>query len=288
MNNKFDQVIALWRQSEFPPDGPVSLCDQLVGGTVNQAYLIDVLGEQYVVRIRKPLGKTFPRDWGQELMATSLAASQGLAPELVFHSTDPEAMISRYGGQTKKDSLTSELQIDQLGARLAEVHAIALPPDAISEMDYMQAIEGYSELALSVHSGAEKIEAIRKELAGLMPLFGDETRYCLVHHDLVRENVIWSGGTPSFVDWEYARRGHPDFDLYTLIDSFGLAGENQARLISAYTSFCREGNGGAQRDFKREASGNVIDASDIERGTRFVRLLGELWSKAMASQPLTR
>lgn len=268
MDNKLNQVIDLWHESPLAPSGVVVVCDRPPSGTVNDVYLIEVSGERYIVRIRKPLANAFPRGWNQELASTCLAAAKGIAPEVVFHSTDPDAMIIRYAGEAKKDALSSP-QIIHLGSRLAELHAIGVPEGLIPQHDYEKIIDDYTELALRNDVENSSVCEVAKELNELSSLFKDVPRAVLVHHDLVRENIVWFDGLPLFIDWEYATHGHPGFDICTLVDSFELDQKNQEKLVSVY------------KEFGGEAS---LGLTDIEAGVKFVRLLSELWLKAVAAQ----
>jgi aminoglycoside phosphotransferase (APT) family kinase protein len=55
-----------------------------------------------------------------------------------------------------------------------------------------------------------------------------------LHGDVWTGNVLWHGGRPAFVDWEYARPGDPAEELAYLIEMDALDDGQARALLEAY------------------------------------------------------
>jgi aminoglycoside phosphotransferase (APT) family kinase protein len=66
------------------------------------------------------------------------------------------------------------------------------------------------------------------------PLPAADAPFRSLHGDVWTGNVLWHGGRPAFVDWEYARPGDPAEELAYLIEMDALDDGQARALLEAY------------------------------------------------------
>ena len=83
------------------------------------------------------------------------------------------------------------------------------PTDALVKecLEYLDTIEFDPEVKIRV---AGELHRRAQDYLRAIP---QHTKSCLVHTDLISENILISGSSVALIDWEYARWSHPFWDL---------------------------------------------------------------------------
>ena len=189
----------------------------LEGGYSNDNYLFTYLGERYV--LRRPYRRREFVDRGLEArLYRDLAPGTG--PDVLALDTESGCMISRWvAGALLADV---DADPDRLTAYLRDLHG-GLPP---LERDYDPLAQARSNLErCSAPVALERAASKRWEPEDSAPC----------HNDLNPWNVICaSSGRWITLDWEWAGRNDPLFDLVTLHQGAALAPEALPAMAERY------------------------------------------------------
>lgn len=216
---------------------------QFTSGLANLNYLIMFDRRPAVLR-RPPMGDIQPgaHDMGREArVLTAVAPVFDLAPKVLHLCADPSVLgapflIMEYRpGRGVRDRLPADLAADAsasatlsrlLVETLAAIHA--LDPDAIG-LGGLGRPDGF--LARTAAGWVKRAEAAAdgappRPLAAIAAWLGrrtppDASRAVLLHNDFKLDNMLLALDAPAravaVVDWDQATRGHPLFDLATLL-----------------------------------------------------------------------
>jgi thiamine kinase len=214
---------------------PALRFEPLSGGRgCNAVVRIDTTAGRFVLRRRHPpLDRpgSFSRN---ELACHRVAADAGLAPFLIDAGEDGAWLLMEYvSAQPWSEArLFTAAGIEALGGQLRQLHAVPLP-DEMSRIDAVQIAHGYLRLiaardpALADASSSE-LRGVEDE-AGRLAAATDRTT--LNHGDLQAANLL--GPQPLLVDWEYAQRAHPTYDVACLLSYYPALLPQQERLLAA-------------------------------------------------------
>jgi thiamine kinase len=214
---------------------PALRIEPLSGGRgCNSVVRIDTAAGQFVLRRRHPpLDRpgSFSRN---ELCAHRLAADAGLAPRVIEASHDGAWLLMDYVPETPwtEAQLFTDAGIEALGVQLQRLQALRLP-DELPPIDAAQIASGYlqriaardTSLAEALVTEVRGVEQDAHELAGL------SDRATLNHGDLQAANLV--GMQPWLVDWEYAQRAHPTYDVACLLSYYPALRSQRDRLLAA-------------------------------------------------------
>lgn len=229
-------------------------------GHSNRSFLVRRGGRRYVARLPEKRAVRLGVDHQVERRILERIAPLGIGPEVVYCNPVRGTLVTAYieGKPLRVEGLGAGETIDRVAAALQLLHR--QKPDA-PEVNIVDRIRAYArELQASDARGWLRA---RRWLNAARPVleqyrFGTH-RGVLCHNDLTAQNVLEADGRLHFIDWEYAARGDPFFDLATLCEDCGLDALDRERLLLAY--------------------GTIGDAA-IERLFRtrvLYRLLGLLW-----------
>ena len=187
----------------------------LRGGITNTNYRITTAGADFVLRIAGERTDTLGIDRRVEHAANCSAAAAGIAPEVV-HLIEPEGyLVTNFisGRMPLPDELRSAHWLDTIGALLRRVHAL---PALNARFSGFGVVRTYTRLAREV--GAQFPASFDSLLAALGVLEQALARRvfneCPCHNDLLNGNFLVDAHERLFVlDWEYAGKGDPFFDL---------------------------------------------------------------------------
>jgi thiamine kinase len=181
-------------------DDSPSLGELLGEGSANRVYKLLPM-ERQVLRFAHKSHELSVNRSRQEIEIWKLAATEGLAPAVYYHSDSGDVVITdRLSFSDVPFEVHAELckQIHHLGPlgsrlRLTEVAAT-----------YRAAV---TEKSSSIASETER-PAIRRDLSQL-----DSESPVFCHNDLSSHNVGWLGDRLLAIDWEYAAMGSPHYDV---------------------------------------------------------------------------
>ncbi len=209
--------------------------EPLSGGRGCNAVLrIDTRAGRFVLRRRhSPLDRpgSLSRN---ELLSHQLAAAAGLAPRLVDAAEDGAWLLMEFvpAETWTEPRLFAAAGIDALGAQLQRLQALRLPEE-LPPIDALAIARGYlrmiaardAALAGGLVQELRGVEADSRELESMVD------RATLNHGDLQAANML--GPEPVLVDWEYAQRCHPTYDVACLLAYYPTLQAQQARLLAA-------------------------------------------------------
>jgi aminoglycoside phosphotransferase (APT) family kinase protein len=217
-------------------DQPLSVRPLAGGRGANSVWRVATSVGDFVMRFRHPpidRPGSFSRF---ELASHRLAAAAGLAPRLVDAAPDGGWLLMEFVAAPawSEAQLLSEAGIDALGEVLQRVHALAcgtLPRmDAAGiARDQVGVILQRPDRAGSASVALAAIERNSRELSRL------SDRAVLNHGDLMAANLLGpgTGMGPMLVDWEYAQRADPTWDVACLLEYYPGLGRQLERLLHA-------------------------------------------------------
>jgi thiamine kinase-like enzyme len=208
----------------------------LLGGITNANYFVDLGDEQVVVRIPGDHTALLGIDRRHETAANHLAASIGVAPEVLDRSESEGWMVTRFlpGRPIDPTELAIDPMLGDLAATLRRLHRagtiemnfnpfaivrqyheVARTRDVVEPFDFPAALETLGRI--------EEVHAFRPT--------------CFCHNDLLNANFIYDGSI-RILDWEYAGMGDPFFDLANFSVNHELSPTSDERLLTHYFGHC--------------------------------------------------
>jgi thiamine kinase-like enzyme len=219
------------------PDSP-ALIEQLSGGITNSNYKVEAGDEAFVVRIAGERTELLGIDRESEVAAGRLAASLGIAPEVVFADLEGGVVVTRFidGRAVAPDEVGHEPVLREMAAALKSIHHVG---SVTAIFDTYRLVPAYHELAAA--------EGVRPPfdygtMAGSLERISRVRPWrpsALCHNDLLNSNLIYDG-TVRIVDWEYAGMGDPFFDLGNLAVNHGFSADQDGALLGHYVGHVTE------------------------------------------------
>jgi len=200
-------------------------------GRTNRNFEVRDGGRTYFARIGKDL--PYHRiDREVERRAMILAAADEIAPPVAY-TADGLLVTGFIDGRTLHKHEVQDSDLEGIANVLRRLHR-----NPASEMPTFLPKEAalfYLEMLPDAALGFDR----QQVQSSLVAMPSCEPR-CLVHGDLIPENVIAHGTTMHLVDWEYAGRGVPEVDLASVISNFELDDRRASILLNAYGSYAAD------------------------------------------------
>lgn len=204
--------------------------EPLAAGRTNRNFLVSDGGKRFFARV----GQEIPQHGiarAVERRCARLAAEAGLAPRILFAEGD--IMVTEYvdGEALHAGSAQTPELPSQIGKLLRQLHLIPMQPDmpifcpVAASRRYLAAL---GDVALPVS---------RARLEACLAMLPSQPPRCLVHGDLIPENVIRAGDRLVLVDWEYAGNGVPETDMAMVISNFSLTEAAAETFLGACAPF---------------------------------------------------
>ncbi len=196
-------------------------------GPVKSSWLLARGAERFVLRIDEPLAARFVPDRQAEFTAWRAAAAAGLAPEPVLLRPGPPAvLVTRYApGQAWAGAdLAVPGRLEALAGLLRRLHEARLPG---RRLDLERRLRAYARCI-----DTPQARRLLQSAGPLMEQTGQGPA-TLCHNDPIPANVIGLR-RPVLIDWEYAARGDPLFDLAVVAQHHVLPEAAVARFAAAY------------------------------------------------------
>lgn len=209
-----------WQDWQLPFERPPVILRELDGGRINSHYLLEADGRKYVLRQASGDSGYLGIHREQEARILEHVVKAGLAPRTLFHSIEDGVLINEYleGEHWKPALMKDDIKLELLVDSLKAVHRINM---SLPDYDYRRQAEGYW---LSLVNRGFRAGADLRQRHDTCLQITDLTRSsrCLCHHDPNPLNIIASGETLYFLDWEYAGWGWPAFDFAALAEEWKL------------------------------------------------------------------
>jgi len=213
--------------------------ERLTGGMTNANFLADFGDEQVVVRIPGKDTALLGIDRRHEAQANRLAASIGVAPEVLLESQLEGYLITRFlpGRAVPAAELATEPMLGEVATTLRRVHeagnvlSVFNPFDVVAQ--YHDIAEGRGITEPFDFAGAR---AVLERVLAARPF--RPSAFC--HNDLLNENFLYDQRL-RILDWEYAGMGDPFFDLANFSINHELDGPADERLVQHYFGRVDEG-----------------------------------------------
>jgi thiamine kinase-like enzyme len=214
------------------PDAPAEI-EPIPGGITNENFKATVAGETYVIRVFGERAEMLLIDRALECRITKLAAELGVGPELIAAQIDRGVLVTRYipGGIVSADRMRDTEILRQVAKTLRKVHAV---PDDLGSLDPFRDTRYYRDQVASygvpVHPEYTAGIMLAAEIEDLV----DYTPCGLCHSDLLSANFITAPDGIYLVDWEYAGKGDPLFDLANMSVNHAFTPEQDAMFLELY------------------------------------------------------
>ena len=204
----------------------------LPGGITNANYFVDLGEEQVVLRIAGDHTELLGIDRHQEVASGELAASLGVAPEVLDRSETEGWMVTRFlaGRPIPPEELGAEPMLGRVATTLRRLHSAGTVE---AHFNTHVIVREYHEVA---HAKGvvepfdyESAVAVLDRIGKVRPFAPS----CFCHNDLLNGNFLFDGAV-RILDWEYAGMGDPFFDLANLSVNHHFSPEADERLIAHY------------------------------------------------------
>jgi thiamine kinase-like enzyme len=229
-------------------------------GHSNRNFLVRVGNQRCVVRLAEGDARSFGIDREAERRVLERAAELGLGAPVLYCEPAHGTLVTAWlpSRPLRVEGIGAGDTLDRLAHTLHRLHAQDLDLPAVN------VVERIRVYAREVQSDDPRNWPRARRWLGIARPVMEQYRFsrwrdALCHNDLVGPNVLDTEQGLRFIDWEYAGRGDPFFDLATLAEDQGFGTLDRQRLLLAY--------------------GEVGDSA-VERLYRsrvLYRLLGALW-----------
>ena len=227
-----DTILQGWRSwcNQQP-----TLIKPLTGGLTNKSYLVESLGERYVVRVNAANSRALGLQRDMEARVLMSVSDTSIGSQLVYFDPCECYLVTRYidGQHWQLSDSQSHEGINRLASLLKAIHGLE-PVEyfldvAIKADHYWQHIAGDSELAQSLRQ-------LKPQVDHHIAQANKQNRHpVLCHNDLVVENLLLGNDQKLHaLDWEYAAMGDPFFDLAVIVEEHKLNESESLQLLQSY------------------------------------------------------
>jgi thiamine kinase-like enzyme len=220
--------VSLWRGRE-------TSVGELSGGLTNTNYLVDAVGDRYVVRIPGASTELLAVDRQNERHNAAAASTTGVSPRILEVIEDVDVMVIEYieGSTMSSERLRDREMVPRIASSLRRLHA---GPRFLKDFDMFRLTEFYLRICGErdyripddFRDHRDDVAAIERALAA-RPL---PSLPC--HNDLLAENYIDDGEQLWIVDFEYSGNNDPTFELGDTAQECGFDPDLRAALCEAY------------------------------------------------------
>jgi hypothetical protein len=191
--------------------------------------------------------KVFKHSFDRTIEAETWASDQAFSPTLQFAAGN----IALY--DYIDDQGFSLDKIPSLGNVLKSIH----DSDALTRIDSLSSINRHFDLlhfcdAYLATASTYVYDWHRLLMPALLEFINDPTPPAFCHNDLVIQNCLFQHDSIKFIDWEFAQRNNPWFDLAAIIHYFELDSSQASEFLSNY-----------QHGWNRKANDSIFYTSQI-------------------------
>jgi len=211
------------------------LVQPLSGGLTNTNYKIEVDGKPYFVRVPGASTELLAIDRRNEVHNTKAASEAGVAPKVLYHVPEYEAMVLEFlnGKTMSKETLNQPGMPTRMAQAIKRLHA---GPRFFLDFNMFRLTEYYLSLCrdrdIPIPQGyPERMETVRRieQAMNVKPL---PTVPC--NNDLLAENYIDDGNQLWLIDYEYSGNNDPTFELGNTCQEMQFSDAQIAEVCAAY------------------------------------------------------
>ncbi len=208
---------------------------QLSGGLTNTNYKITVDGTPFFVRVPGESTELLAIDRNNEHHNTRAAASAGVAPKVLHHFPEHNAMVMEFldGRTMSKDSLNEPGQPSRMAQAIKRLHT---GPRFYSDFNMFRLTEYYlrlcSERSIKTPDGYSDRMSTVAEIEKAMSVKPLTTVPC--NNDLLAENYIDDGRQLWLIDYEYSGNNDPTFELGNTCQEMQFSDDQINEVCAAY------------------------------------------------------
>jgi len=216
--------------SDLPDMHQAQVVERLMDGPTNTSYRVECNGRWFVLRLDKPQTRMLGLDRDSEYAVCAAVAAAGLTVPHLYVDRAAGVCLRPFvpGRSMRSDELFDPQMLGRLAGLLRRLHR--LPPVG-SRFDAVSAARRYAEQVVTPRAAELAEEAAR--LAAMIRQHPSPLAIC--HNDLVAENMLL---TPDreivLIDWEYAAKGDPFFDLAVVVRHHELSDDLAYGFLNAY------------------------------------------------------
>jgi len=225
-SQRLDEVLSNWQQMPF--DQKPQLVKTFTAGLNHETHLLKV-GELGVVL------KIFSHSQNTAIQAQSWGHNLGLAPKVLHADLEVGFAIFDYlDAPTLSAETITTPDIKSIALGLRAMHGSTHQLADISDFEILSFCDQYLN---NIKKHSPFIADIHEQILPILEMFlNDKTPWTTCHNDLVAENCFVIDGQAQFIDWEYAQRHNPWFDLAAIIYYLELDAEQIKLLLSNYAN----------------------------------------------------
>lgn len=227
---KLQHTLAQWRQWDCQPplQAAPTVVQVLAPGLSNFSVLV-ASGQQFVVRIDGVDTTVHKLNRQGEWHSLEAAHRAGLAPRPRYFNPELGSLVCDYLTPDEPQPL----RIADVAGLLRGIHKL---PARHHRLDLAERMLSYEKrLAHRDPARAALLapyqSAVSQALASAEP---GEQSAVLCHHDLLRANRLYSGGTLFALDWEYSAMGNRWYDLAVVVAGDTLSAQETGSLLQNY------------------------------------------------------
>ena len=227
-----EDTAALGIAARLWPGAPVAL-EGLPGGLTNLNYKATTPDGAYVIRLFGRDAELLAIDRKAERAAASMAASLGIAPEVVACAPREGYLVTRFlpGQRLTAEQMRAPGTMARVAATLRTLHH---GPPIPGVVDPFGVVDFYRDNAVARGADPGDDYAWAKPIASRIKRAVSFSVTAPCHGDLLTANFIGQAGRVYLVDWEYAGMSDPRFDLanFSVNHDFGV--DEDRELVRLY------------------------------------------------------
>ncbi|MCA2000225.1 MAG: phosphotransferase family protein [Chloroflexi bacterium] len=207
----------------------------LSGGLTNTNFKVEVDGVPYFVRVPGASTELLAVDRKNEYYNTKAAAEAGVAPKVLYHLPEYDAMVIEFlnGVTMSKESLNQKGMPTRMAQAIKKLHR---GPRFLTDFNMFRLTEYYldvcKERGIRIPDGYLERMPIVAQIERAMSVKPLATAPC--NNDLLAENYIDDGKQLWLIDYEYSGNNDPTFELGNTCQEMQFNDEQIAEVCAAY------------------------------------------------------
>jgi thiamine kinase len=205
-------------------------------GLTNESWLVRSRDDAAIVRLSNAATERLRIDRKSESIVLSAVAGAGIGAPVLLNDPVRQVLVTRYVGEPwSLQDARVESNVRHLAACLQRLHQLPVPA-GVRTVELGETVRGYLA-TLDRHQVQSDVTMpdLREAALDAVARLRGKGPSCLCHNDVHHLNVV-GHEQPLLIDWEYAGRGDPAFDLASVCVYHAYDAALRAVLLEAYAS----------------------------------------------------